>query len=137
MPVADVLSCTDEDLWPILDSDEPEDKERWFRAKGIGMIELSQLGEMLGVDSYDNLADGFVLVGEPRDDGPWPQTIPDSVIKRLSALSDDEIAVVVPQWLELEEFQGAALANELTDYLKRLRAYLSKRSGRFFLINAL
>jgi hypothetical protein len=137
MPVNDILNCTEEDLWPILDRDEPFDTERWFLGKGIGMIELSKLGEMLGVDSYDNLRHGFNLVGEPRDDGPWPQTIPDSLVKRLAAITDEEIATAAPKWLELEEFRGAASVDSLTDYLTRLRAYLSARSGKFFLINAL
>src|SRR5262249_342433 len=113
------------------------DKKRWFLCKGIGMIELSQLGEMLGVDSYDNLMAGLKLVGEPRDEGPWPQTIPDVLTKRLATIADDEIAAVVPRWVELEEFHGAATMDSLTDYLKRLRSFISERSGEFFLVNAL
>lgn len=137
MPLNDILNCEAEDLWSILDSGESYDKEHWFLYKGIGMIELSRLGEMLDVDSYDNLMDGFELVGEPRDYGPWPQTIPDALTKRLTTITDDEIAVAVPRWVELEEFRGAATVESLTDYLKRLRSYLSERSREFFLINAL
>jgi hypothetical protein len=137
MPLNDILNCAVEDLWSILDSDEPYDKKRWFLCKGIGMIELSKLGEMLDVDSYDNLMAGLKLVGEPRDDGPWPQTIPDALTKRLAMISDDEIAALVPRWVELEEFRGAATMESLIDYLKRLRSYLSERSGEFFLVNSL
>lgn len=137
MPLNDILNCPETELWSVLDSDEPYDKERWFLCKGIGMIELCQLGEMLSVDSYDNLMSGFDLVGEPRDEGPWPQTIPDGLIARLAMLSDDEIAGVVPQWVTIEEFHGTATAESLADYLTRLRTYLSGRSGEFFLVNAL
>jgi len=137
MPVSDILNCTETELWPVLDSDESFDGERWFRCKGIGMIELCKLGEMLGVDSYDNLMDGFDLVGEPRDEGPWPQTIPDTLLNRLASISDDDIAAVTPRWLTLDEFHGAASLDSLADYLTQLRTYLSAQSGNFYLVNAL
>jgi hypothetical protein len=137
MPLNDILNCAVEDVWLILDSDEPYDKDRWFLCKGIGMIELSQLGEMLRVDSYDSLMAGMKLIGEPRDDGPWPVTIPDALTKRLAAITNHEIAAVVPRWVELEEFHGTATRESLTDYLTRLRTYLSERSGAFFLVNSI
>jgi hypothetical protein len=137
MPLNDILNCAVEDLWSILDADESYDMNFWFLSKGIGGIELSKLGKMLDVDSYDNLMAGFQLVGEPREDGPWPQTIPAALIQRLSTISDEEIAAVVPHWVKLEEFRGAASMEALADYLKRLRLFLSERSGKFYLINAL
>lgn len=137
MPLNDILNCSKSELWSILDSDEPYDKTRWFLSNGIGMIELSKLGEMLDVDSYENLMAGLKLVGEPRDDGPWPQTIPATLTKRLATITDKEIAAVVPRWVKLEEFRGAATVYSLTDYLKGLRSFLSERSGEFFLVNAL
>lgn len=137
MPSNDILNCKVEDLWPILDSDEPYDNKRWLLCKGIGMIELSQLGEMLEVDSYDNLMAGLKLVGEPREEGPWPQTIPPALTKRLATITDGEIATVIPRWIELEEFRGTATEDSLTHYLKRLRSFLAERSGPFFLVNAL
>lgn len=137
MPLNDILNCTESELWSVLDSEEAYDGQHWFLCKGIGMIELCKLGEMLDVDSYDNLMDGFDLIGEPRDEGPWPQTIPDGLVKRLASISDDDIAIVVPKWVTLEEFHGVASADSLTDYLTRLRTCLSARSGDFYLINAL
>lgn len=138
MPLNDILNCSENELWSVLDSDAAyDDKEPWFFCKGIGMIELCQLGDMLNVDSYDNLMSGFDLVGEPRDEGPWPQTIPSALTTRLATISDDEIADVVPRWATIEEFRGTATVESLADYLTKLRTYLSGRSGDFFLINAL
>jgi hypothetical protein len=138
MPLNDILNCSKDELWSILDSDEQRyDDKRWFRCKGIGMIELSELGKMLEVDSYDKLMAGLELVGEPRDDGPWPQAIPEALTKRLASITDDEIAAVVPRWVESEQFRGTGSIDSLTDYLKRLRSFLSERSGEFFLVNAL
>ena len=106
-------------------------------AKGIGMIELCQLGEMLGVASYDALTSGFNLVGEPRDEGPWPETIPAALIDRLRTVTDDDISGVVPKWAGIEEFHGAATTESLAEYLQTFRDYLADRSGAFFMVNAL
>lgn len=138
MPLNDILNCPENQLWSVLDSDEAYgDKEPWFFSKGIGMVELCQLGAMLNVDSYDNLMSRFELVGEPRDEGPWPQAIPGALTSRLATLSDDEIARVVPRWVTIEELQGSATVESLTDYLTRLKTYLTGRSCDFFLVNAL
>lgn len=137
MPINDILNCAADEVESILDSDDADDHGRWFRWKGIGAIELSKLGELLDVDSYDELSEGFELVGEPRDEGPWPQTIPAALIERLAALTDAEIAAMVPKWVEMEEFEGSATVESLTEYLVRLRSYLSQRTGEFFLVNAL
>jgi hypothetical protein len=135
MPTNDILNCREEDLWPILDAGRL-DEGNWFLCKGVGCIELSKLGEMLGVDSYDNVLDGFTLVGDPREEGPWPQAVPSQLTKRLASITDAEIAAAVPRWLEIEEFYNAT-SESLTDYLTRLRSYLLQRSGSFFLVNAL
>ncbi len=137
MPLNDILNCAVDDLWSILDSEEKYDGKSWFLYKGIGTIELSQLGELLEVDSYANMMAGLQLVGEPRDEGPWPLTIPAALTQRLATIADDEIAMVVPRWMESEQFRGTATMESLADYLKQLRSYLSERSGEFFLVNAL
>ncbi len=137
MSLNDILNCAETDLWNILDSDDAYQHDGWFMCKRIGMIELCKLGEMLGVASYDDLMAEFNLIGEPRDDGPWPQTIPASLIDKFAKLTNDEIAAVVPQWTAIEEFRGTATNELLADYLTRLREYLDGRSGEFFMVNAL
>ena len=129
MPLNDILNCAESNLWSILDSDDGYQNDGWFMAKGIGMIELCQLGEMLGVASYDELMSEFNLIGEPRDEGPWPQTIPTSLMDRIRTLIDDEISSVVATWVDIEEFRGAATTESLADYLNRLKQYLDGRSG--------
>ena len=137
MPLNDILNCSESDLWTILDAEDAYQQEGWFMAKRIGMIELCQLGEILGVASYDELMGQFNLIGEPRDEGPWPQTIPPSLIDCIRTLSDDEISSVVQTWAGIEEFHGADMTESLVEYLQRFRAYLADRSGEFFMINAL
>jgi hypothetical protein len=137
MPLNDILNCAEAELWNILDSDDAYQHDGWFMCKGIGMIELCKLGEMLSVASYDDLMADFNLIGEPRDDGPWPQTIPALLMAKLAKVTDEEIAAVVPQWAAIDEFFGTATNESLSDYLKRLREYLDGRSGEFFMVNAL
>lgn len=137
MPLSDILSCPLEEVEACVTSEDPYSVGAWFMAKNIGMIELCQLGEMLGVDSYDALTDGFDLVGEPLDDGPWPQTIPASLTDKLQALTDAEITNASQQWVEIEEFDGMATVESLADYLNRLREFLAANQGPFFLVNSL
>lgn len=137
MPSNDILNCTENELWKILDSEDAYEGDRWFMCKGIGMIELCQLGEILGVASYDELTSQFDLIGEPRDEGPWPQTVPALLLAKFSDLTKDDIASVVPKWMSLEEFGGAATNESLTNYLMRLQEYLDGRSGEYFMVNAL
>lgn len=137
MSLSDILNCAESDLWAILDSDDAYQNAGWFMCKGIGMIELCKLGEMLGVASYDELMSEFNLIGEPRVEGPWPQTIPLPLMDRIAKLSNDEIVSVVPKWNSIEELDGAATIESLSDYLTRLRQFLSGRSGEYFLVNAL
>lgn len=137
MPLNDILNCPESELWRILDSEDEYGNEGWFLCKGIGMIELCQLGEMLGVASYKELTAQFHLIGEPRDEGPWPQTIPSCLIDKIRSLTEEEMASVVPKWAAIEEFHGMATKDSLCDYLTRLREFLVGREGDFFLVNAL
>jgi hypothetical protein len=137
MPISDILNCAESDLWAILDSDDAYENVGWFKCKGIGMIELCKLGEMLGIAPADELMSEFNLIGEPRDDGPWPQIIPCQLLDRIANLSDVELVSVASKWGYIEEFDGATTFESLSDYLTRLRRFLIGRSGTYFLVNAL
>lgn len=137
MPLTDILACKMVDVEAAITSDEPYSIGTWCMAKGIGMIELCQLGEMLDVAPYDSLIDGFNLVGDPLPDGPWPQTIPDELVTKLATVTDEEISSVCPRWAEIEEFGGTVPAEGLADYLKELRTFLSENEGPYFLVIAL
>jgi hypothetical protein len=137
VPLSDILACSADRLEAILASKKPYATGSWFMAKNIGAIKLSKLGELLGVGSYESLDDGFQLVGEPLDEGPWPQTIPEALTERLGLISDSEIVSVCPNWSEFETFRGTVPADKLADYLKRLREFLRLNKGQYFLVNAL
>lgn len=140
MPLSDILACEINQLEEIIIQEDPYSKGRWFKAKNIGMIELSKLGEMLEVGPYDSLSKGFKLVGEPLAQGPWPQTIPVALADKLSVLSEGEIIEVCENWSKIEEFGGYAAPDALKAYLLALKEFLvsSKSSiNCLFLVNAL
>ncbi len=136
MPLSDFLSCPEEELETIITNDEPYSDGAWFKAKNIGMIQLCKLGELLNIGSYDELKNGFGLVGEPLPDGPWPETTPPALIAKLRQISDTEIQSAAQGWARTDELTGVSSAN-LVDYLTRLRDFLKQQSNPIFLINAL
>ena len=136
MPLSDFLSCPEDQLEAIITKDEPYSDGAWFKAKNIGMIQLCELGELLKVGSYDELKNGFGLVGEPLPDGPWPEKTPPALITMLRQISDTEIQSVAQVWARTDGLTGVSSAN-LVDYLTRLRDFLTQQSNPIFLINAL
>src|SRR5215212_12007215 len=124
MPLSDIVSCPLDQLEEVITHEEPYQLGTWYHAKNIGTIELCQLGELLGIGSYDDLNAGFELVGEPLPDGPWPQTIHQEIVAALANITDEQISKVTPRWAQIEEFGGAVSAKNLADYLKGLRAFL-------------
>ena len=137
MPLSDILSCSADQLEEAITHEEPYSLGEWYYAKGVTGIELCKLGVLLGVGSYSELHGAFDLVGEPLDEGPWPEKMHEGLLQRLASIEDDEIETVVPDWAKIEEFRGTWTAQVLTDYLKGLREFLIANEGPFFLINAL
>ncbi|MEZ6138898.1 MAG: hypothetical protein R3C53_28770 [Pirellulaceae bacterium] len=136
MPLSDLLSCPETDLAAIITSDEPYSAGEWLQAKNIATIQLSKLGEILGLGSYKELNSGFELVGEPLPDGPWPERTPPALITAVAALTDDEINSTAATWARDPELQGNT-PEMLAAYLTDFRQFVSACSHPVFLINAL
>lgn len=137
MPVSDLLVCAENELLAIVNNaEDPYGKGAWFMAKRISGVELSILGELLGVGTYAELQDGFDIVGEPLPEGPWPQRVPPALSQRLAALADTEIRTVCARWVASEEFAGWR-AESLETYLRDVRAFLQANPGPVFLVDAL
>lgn len=137
MPLTDIVSIADTSVEEIIAAENPYERGAWFYAKRIGEIELSQLGELLDVGTYDGLMDGFRLIGEPLDDGPWPTAIPQSLIERIVDLTNDEARFVAVQWSKSEVFRGGVEPANLAEYITNLRDFLQAQPGPFVLMNAL
>ncbi len=137
MPLSDILACPLGSLPEIVTSENPYQHAQWYLAKNIGAIELSKLGELLNIGSYDEINEGFELVGEPLPDGPWPETVPPRLIDAVKTLTAVEIARVAEPWSGIEEFHGTASADDLAKYLQSLQEFINEHSGPYFLVNAL
>ena len=111
MPLSDLLSCSENELEAIITKEDPYSSGTWFLAKNIGSIPLCNLGELLGVGSYDDLESRFELVGEPLPEGPWPETTPPALIAKLREISDAEIQSVVNDWARTDELAGVSSGN--------------------------
>ncbi len=140
MPLSDILACPKDEVEFLIQLEEPYSKGKWYMAKNIGTIELSQLGEILNVNSYKELSGNFNLVGEPLDEGPWPQTIPLELIEKLHCLPENEMASASDKWSKIEEFLGSANPEDLKQYLIDLQMFIKENQNdenQFFLVNAL
>ena len=137
MPLSDILCCSDSQVESAITSEEPYSIGVWFQARGIGTIELATLGELLQVGSYDELFDGFVAVGEPLEEGPWPEVIPLGLVEALKNISDSQVASVTPEWSQIEEFYGGVSPEHLAEYLINLRRFLVANQGSYYLVNDL
>ena len=71
----------------------------------MGMIELSNLGEMLEVDTYDQLSAQFKMVG-PLLESMWGESTPSNLMDRLRTINDDEVKTVASSWAKIDEFHG-------------------------------
>ena len=83
MPLSDIVCCNPEELPLAVTSEEPSSIGSWFMAKGIGSIELCQLGELLGIGTYAEINRSFKLVGEPLPEGPWPESMDEDLLSEI------------------------------------------------------
>jgi hypothetical protein len=79
--------------------------------KGMSQIEVEMLCEVLLGEGHDAAESLYrpALIGPT--DGPWLTEIPAALVNALSALSEDRIAPVARQWVELWEADQATIAS--------------------------
>ncbi|WP_321346257.1 hypothetical protein [Halopseudomonas oceani] len=127
MPISDVVFLEGNDPEEVVNSEDPYLYGKWFNAKNIDMIPLSQLGEFLGVSSYKELMKGFQPVHPPEGES-FILSFPEALQDKIKNLNDDEISEVIGRWSEIEEFHGAP-EEPLRQYLEGLRDFLNENSG--------
>jgi len=128
--LTDLVSLGDRDPQHVLSSDV---EAPTFQSKGIGIVELSQLGELLGAGDSIELSRQFDLIAGEEDEGPWLLTIPEALLSSLQTAMDGTLESVAPKWARIEEFGGHAEVDVLMDYLKGARAFLTENEGPFAL----
>jgi hypothetical protein len=75
-------------------------------AKGLGQIEMGTLYAILSDTEYDEsfLVDDESFAYTASDDGPWVQRVPEDMVRRLAAMTDDDLPRIAEAWSETEEF---------------------------------
>lgn len=140
MPISDILHCSKSEVEHLVLQSPTSDDSRWFRSKGIGAIELAQLGEMLSVATCDDLMEAFDELGDFNDFDAGDtsvQPFPPAFVHRLASIDDASISTVAVKWATIDEFGGDERPELLIDYLRQLRTFLADRTGDFFLIESL
>ena len=128
MPISDVVFLMGNSPEQVLDTEHPYSVGVWFHAKNIDQIALSQLGQMLGIASYDDLIGGFTAL-TPLDSERWLFSIPETLQDNIRSLEDDEIVAIAQQWAGIEEFHGGVTADSLISYISELRDFLNANEG--------
>ena len=96
-------------------------------AKGIDQIRMGTLYAILSGTEYDPafLVDESSFVYSGSEDGPWVQVVPDDMVSRLAALSDQNVPNVAKTWGSTEEFEPAYSSWSEND----IRTFLVGMSG--------
>lgn len=126
MPISDVVFLEGNNPDEVMNSENPYEYGKWFKAKNVDMIPLSLLGEILGVSSYNELMQGFQPVVPPEGEA-FLLSFPEVLQDRIKSLTDDEVRNVVSEWSKIEEFSGDASEEPLQEYLIGLRDFLNIR----------
>nr|WP_159063634.1 hypothetical protein [Thaumasiovibrio occultus] len=90
---------------------------------------FSKLGEILGVADHDALRKEFVPFDSPEGTLFLFQ-YPLALRERIAALTEAEIAEVVPQWALITEFGGMATHEKLTTFLSSLVVFFNTHEGK-------
>lgn len=128
MPISDVVFLEANDPDEVANSEDPYSYGKWFKAKNIDMIALSQLGEILGVSSYKEMMSGFQPIHPPEGEA-FILSFPEELQDKIRGITDQEIDSVLMPWSKIDEFGGTASIEVLKDYLVGLRSFLNGSAG--------
>lgn len=87
----------------------PSEEFDGIDAKGIDQVRMGTLYAILSGTEYDPafLVDESSFVYSGSDDGPWVQVVPEDMVARLAAMTDQSVSDVAKTWGSTEEFEPA------------------------------
>lgn len=132
MPISDVVFLEGHDAKEILYSEDTYEKGKWFLAKNIDLIPLSQLGEILGVASYVELMHNFRPILPPEGE-QFLLTFPRNLQDKIRRLTNEEIVNAASEWSKIDDFGGWMTTDSLTDYLSSLKDFLNSSNKDAYL----
>lgn len=108
---------------------QPYESAPWFQWKGIGMVELAQLGALLKVAPVQKLVSQFKLLGgEEAVLVSFPAALADSIRE----LPGKEASAIAKKWAKTEELEGTK-PSDLVEYLTSLAKFLNAHQGPYAL----
>ncbi len=108
---------------------QPYESAPWFQWKGIGVVELAQLGALLKVAPVQKLVSEFKLLG---GDESVLVSFPEALADSIRDLSSKEANAIAKKWAKTEELEGTK-PTDLAEYLTSLAAFLGTHSGPYAL----
>lgn len=134
--ITDILVLKENGREQIINAEDARLIEgKYFLAKRIDQIALSQLGELLNISSYDEIMKEFEIVSLIVDECIF-LTFPTKLQNKIKEISNTEISKVVVKWATMEEFYGTSkeLEDFLASYLNGLRDFFISNPGDAFLL---
>jgi hypothetical protein len=87
----------------VCDSDCPSQEFAGLDAKGIDTVKLGTLNALLVGGEFDPaFMNGLLCSG--GEDGPWVIEVPPDLVRRLAALTAEQLGSVGEKWAATEEF---------------------------------
>ncbi|MDF1679442.1 MAG: hypothetical protein P1U45_02595 [Ponticaulis sp.] len=93
------------DVYEMERDDEPMPSVDVFSAKNLSLIELCELGQVLGLGSFDEMMAGFKDAFVDEDAGCGALIIPEKLVRKIKSLSVYEIGSAAEAWSKFEQFQ--------------------------------
>ena len=126
--IADVYSVADVGADELRWAESPWQRWPCVRLQDLGPMELARLGEVLGVDTYDEVLAGFVFLAGESQESPWVVAVPDGLVQALVSAASDELRAMAEGWSTVIERDERA---SLRSRLERLSEFLTRHESPF------
>ena len=126
--IADVYSVADVGADELRWAESPWQRWPCVRLQDLGPMELARLGEVLGVDTYDEVLAGFAFLAGESQESPWVVAVPQGLVQALASAGSDELRQTADGWNSvLERDERASLEGRL----ERLAEFLTRHESPF------
>ncbi len=102
--LSDLVVAPVDDAEKVAHADVPSRAFGGIDIKGIDTVKFGTLHSLVTGRTFDEVLALYDPVVEVSDDGPWVFRIPEELVERLAALSEEEGRTVAAKWAATEEF---------------------------------
>lgn len=102
--LSDLVVAPAEDAERVAHASVPSREFGGIDIKGVDTVKFGTLHSLVTGRTFDEVLPLYDPVAEVSEDGPWVFRIPEELVLRLAALSDEERRTVAVKWAATEEF---------------------------------